>query len=108
MTKKKVMRNFGRQNEKFCEKKNVIQKSWSAKFFSVPPKLDARSPPLHMTIVIIQGVDVVIVTIAIITLHNMILCHRVLTAIITLIISIIVITITIINKTISHIIMIKQ
>ena len=30
--------------------KNVIQKFWSAKIFSVPPKLGARSPPLNSSI----------------------------------------------------------
>src|SRR6218665_3704588 len=44
MTKKKVIRNFGRENGNFFGK-NVIQKSGSAKKFP-SPKLGARSPPL--------------------------------------------------------------
>jgi len=37
MTKKKVIRNFGRENgNSFL--KNVIQKSWSAKFLFRPPQ----------------------------------------------------------------------
>src|SRR6218665_2727452 len=42
--------------EIFSEK-TVIQKSWSAKKFSVPPKLGARSPPLllrDLTLPILQ------------------------------------------------------
>jgi len=34
--------------EIFSEK-NLIQKSWSAKKFSVTPKLGARSPPLEVS-----------------------------------------------------------
>jgi len=33
-------------HQKFSAWKSVIQKSWSGKTFSVPPKLGARSPPL--------------------------------------------------------------
>src|SRR6218665_632354 len=36
MSKKKVIRNFGCENENFF-RKNVIQKSWSAKIFRRPP-----------------------------------------------------------------------
>ena len=35
--------------------KNVIEKSWSAKNFSVHPKLGARSPPLNMATLIRRG-----------------------------------------------------
>src|SRR6218665_390250 len=45
MTRKKVIRNFYPENGNFSPKK-VIQKSWVAKIFLVPPKLGARSPPL--------------------------------------------------------------
>src|SRR6218665_1840313 len=48
---KKSFRNFCRENGNFV-RKNLIQKSWSARNFSVPPKLVARSPPLcsvHVT-----------------------------------------------------------
>src|SRR6218665_3126744 len=41
--------------EIFSEK-NVIQKSWSAKKFSVPPKLGARSPPLSEDAIVTQSI----------------------------------------------------
>src|SRR6218665_1844495 len=37
MTKKKVIRNFGRENGHFFREKSSFQKFWSAKIFSVPP-----------------------------------------------------------------------
>src|SRR6218665_3193210 len=46
MTKEKIIRIFGRENGNFVPKKPLIQKSWSAKFFSVPPILGAKSPAL--------------------------------------------------------------
>jgi len=39
-----------RSSEIFAVPKTVIQKSWSAKKISVPPKLGARSPPLWLYI----------------------------------------------------------
>src|SRR6218665_132940 len=37
MTKKKVIRNFGRENRNFFGKKSSFHKFWSAKIFPVPP-----------------------------------------------------------------------
>jgi len=51
MTKNKVIRNFGRENGHFY-RKNLIQKiSVRENVFRPPPKLGARSPPLHIILV---------------------------------------------------------
>ena len=41
---------FWRENGKFVLK-TVIQKRWSAKFFSVPTQLGARSPPMQKAVI---------------------------------------------------------
>jgi len=49
---KKVIRNFRRENGNLF-RKNVIQKPWSARNFSVPPKVGARSPPLMISVALL-------------------------------------------------------
>jgi len=44
--KKKVIRNFGRENGHFVPEKIVISEILASENFFRPPKLGARSPPL--------------------------------------------------------------
>src|SRR6218665_1286514 len=43
---KKVIRNFGRENENFSPKRTSFRNIGLRKIFPSPPKLGARSPPL--------------------------------------------------------------